>query len=114
MKWFHYRHPDLTLRTAESLDNARARNLCQETVSTFYKNLEELYQQHKYETSHVWNCDKIGVQAGHHSGTHVLAKKGADLYTADLYPNEREWMSILSCINASGESIPSFYNFRGK
>jgi hypothetical protein len=31
-----------------------------------------------------------------------------------LIPNEREWVTVLSCINASGQSIPGFYIFRGK
>jgi hypothetical protein len=31
-----------------------------------------------------------------------------------LIHNEREWVTVLSCINASGQSIPGFYIFRGK
>ena len=29
-------------------------------------------------------------------------------------PNEREWLTNLTCVNAAGESIPGFYIFRGK
>jgi hypothetical protein len=31
-----------------------------------------------------------------------------------LMPNEREWVIVLSRIDASGQSIPGFYIFRGK
>lgn len=31
-----------------------------------------------------------------------------------ITPNEREHLSVLSCINAAGEYIPNFYTFKGK
>lgn len=31
-----------------------------------------------------------------------------------LMPNEREWLTVFTCVNASGESIPGFYIFKGK
>ena len=31
-----------------------------------------------------------------------------------LLPNEREWLTLLTCINAVGFHIPGFYIFRGK
>jgi len=31
-----------------------------------------------------------------------------------ITPNQRECISVLYCINASGQSIPNFYIFRGK
>jgi hypothetical protein len=64
MKWFRRRHPDLTLRMPQGLEYARTKGLCPESVQSFYKNLEELYDKHNYESSHVWNCDETGVQAG--------------------------------------------------
>jgi hypothetical protein len=113
MKWFCRRHPDLTLRKPQGLESARARGLCLEAVQSFYKNLGELYEKHNYESSHVWNCDETRVQAGCQARTHVLAKKGSRTVYSVL-PDEREWMSILTCINAARQSIPSFYIFRGK
>jgi hypothetical protein len=31
-----------------------------------------------------------------------------------VIPNEREWLTILSCVNANGEAVPNFYVFKGK
>jgi hypothetical protein len=43
----------------------------------------------------------------------MLAKTGArDVY--QVLPDEREWLTVLTCINAAGESIPNFYIFRAK
>jgi hypothetical protein len=41
--WFRHRHPNLALRTTQGLEVNRARNLCQENVSSFYHNLQTLY-----------------------------------------------------------------------
>ena len=31
-----------------------------------------------------------------------------------VLPNEREWLTNLTCVNAAGDHIPGFYIFRGK
>jgi hypothetical protein len=31
-----------------------------------------------------------------------------------IIPDQQEWLSVLSCINAAGECIPHFYIFKGK
>ena len=43
----------------------------------------------------------------------VIAKTGARRVHT-IVPNQREWLSVLVCVNAAGKAIPSFYIFRGK
>ena len=43
----------------------------------------------------------------------VIAKTGAKRVQS-IVPNQREWLSVLVCINAASQSIPSFYIFRGR
>jgi hypothetical protein len=31
-----------------------------------------------------------------------------------IIPDQREWLSVLVCMNAAGLAIPSFYVFKGK
>ena len=72
-----------------------------------------MYTRHKYPDTHIWNCDESEVQAGRNGGGRVLAKKWIrSVHT--VTPDEREWLSVLSCINASGTSIPNFYIFEGR
>jgi hypothetical protein len=66
-----------------------------------------------YEPSHIWNCDESGAQAGRNGGGRVLAKRGVRSVHS-IIPKEREWLSVLVCVNAAGFHIPSFYIFRGK
>jgi hypothetical protein len=53
------------------------------------------------------------MQAGRKGGAFVLAKTGSR-NVHQVIPDEREWLTILTCINAADESIPNFYIFRGK
>ena len=113
MHWWKKRHPNLTLRVSQAMESARARGLCEENVRSFYENLQHLYSLHQYSPNRIWNCDESGAQAGRNGGAIVIARKGAR-HVHSIVPNQREWLSVLVCINASGTSIPSFYIFRGR
>jgi hypothetical protein len=88
LRWFHKRHPDISLHMSQGLDNGRARGLCPENVLTFYENLEVMLRK-GYEASHIWNCDESGAQAGRNGGGRVLAKMGARSVHL-VIPKERE------------------------
>jgi hypothetical protein len=113
VRWFKKRHPHLILRTSQGLEFARAKGLCPENVASFYINLEHMYMTHNYPPENIWNCDKSGAQVGRNGGGLVWALRGSRTVHF-LMPNEREWVIVLSCINASRQSIPGFYIFRGK
>ena len=113
LRSFRRRHPEISLRKSQELADARAKNMCPATVNGFYANLEYLYDLHKYPESHMWNCDESGVQAAKNGGATVLAKKGSKVVNS-ITPDHREHISVLSCINAAGGTIPNFYIVKGK
>ena len=45
LRWFRNRHPKLTLRSAQALEEARAKGLNPNSVASFYDNLQATYQQ---------------------------------------------------------------------
>jgi hypothetical protein len=115
-KWlrcFRHHHPELTLMVAQALEASRARGLNKENVQSFYDNLNELYTLHMYPPERIWNCDKIGIEAGRTRGGIVIAYRGARRVHM-IVPNQREWLFVLVCMNAVGLVIPSFYVFKRK
>ena len=90
----------------------RASALYSATAEILSNNLEELYLTFHYPPSHIWNCDESGVQAGRSGGATVLVKHGSRSVHS-IEPNQREHLSVLSCINADGGSIPNFYILKG-
>jgi hypothetical protein len=61
MRWWKKKHPELSLRSAQALEVARATSLCEENVKSFYDNLEHLYNLHNYLPERIWNCDESGA-----------------------------------------------------
>jgi len=113
VRCFKRRHPELVLRKSQTLEGNRASGLNPESVSSFYNNLQKLYTHRGYAPHQIWNCDESGAQAGRGGGGYVIAKRGSKI-VHNIIPNQREWLTVLVCINANGESIPSYYIFKGK
>ena len=113
LKWFRKRHQQLSLRTMQGLEQARAYHLCEQNVRSFYVNLEEVYKAHSYTPDRIWNCDESGANASRSGNGLVIARKGCRNVHA-IVPDEREWLSVLACVNAAGQHVPNFYILRGK
>ena len=114
LKWFRNRHPELTLRSAQGLDEGRARGLNPSSVASLYENLQKAYEEHSYSPSHIWNADESEAQAGRNGGgTLVFARRGTRSVHTTI-PSSNEHLTVLSTVNALGQSIPNFYIFKGK
>jgi hypothetical protein len=90
------------------LDTGRTRNLCKDSVLSFYSNLEFLYSEHVYDANQIWNVDESGAQAGRNGGGMVIARTGSR-NVHSIIPDKREWLSVVACVNAAGHTIPNFY-----
>ena len=107
--WFQQRHPHLVLRRPEDLDTARAKGLSKEICDQFYRFLTNIYDEGRYPPSRIWNADETGLSAAQtNSSIKVIDIKGSRNIST-LNTTNRQWMTILVCINAMGHSIPNLY-----
>ena len=111
LKLFKKRHPKFILRMSKGLEVGRARGLCSMNVASFYHNLEKLYSEHNYGSHQIWNVDESGAQARRSGPGRVLAQKGTRSIHS-IISDSKEWVTILSSINAAGETIPNYYIFK--
>ena len=80
-------------------------------MAQFYENLETLYLEHNHIPNAIWNIDESGCQAFQSGLEKVFSKRG----TRGVYKvisAEREWLSVLSAINANRKTIPNYYIFK--
>ena len=112
LRRFRSKHPEISSRRLQGLEVARARALCPITAESLYANLERLYTAHSYLPTHIWNCDESGVQAGRAGGATILARRGSRSVHS-IEPDQKEHLSVLSCVNADGGCIPNFYILKG-
>jgi len=107
------RHLELFLRKAQPLEQNRARTLCPDNIKSFYENLTQLYEKNTYRPQKIWKCNEFGAQAGKDKGGYVLAKRGSRNFHM-IVSEQREWLSVLACINAHGQKLSNFFIFIGK
>ena len=110
--WFQKRHIQLVLKQAQGLEVNRVKNLCPSMVQVFYENLENLYNKYHYQPSEIWNVYESKANASKNGVGRVFAAKGTRSVHS-MIPNEREWLSVLTTINANGDTISNFYIFKG-
>ena len=116
-KWwtlFKQRHPEICLRCADGLEVRRALGFTKETTAGFYNLPQQVYNAQEYNPSHIWNSDETGISVGNGNSTiKVVAKKGSKAVRFTC-PDNREWMSIMTCVNVVGSYIPKLYIFKRK
>jgi hypothetical protein len=96
------------------LDGKRAQNVTKERYESFYNLLERIYAKTSYSPSHVWNVDESGLSASIKiGGVKVIAMKGNKAVLSRI-PGSMEWMTVVFCVSASGDKIPSHYIFTRK
>ena len=88
------------MRTPQGLEQGRARGLNPNSTARFDENLEEFYSKYSYSATEIWNLDESGAQANKNGLGKVLVRKGGRKVHA-VIPNEREWLTILTTINAA-------------
>lgn len=72
-----------------------------------------MYSRHNYVKKHIWNYDESWTQATRNGNGYIFANRGIHCVLI-VTPDEREWLFVLSCINALGSSILNFFIFKGR
>jgi hypothetical protein len=90
----------------------RSMGLDHKTCSRFYEFFSTILTTYEYQAFHVWNFNKIGVQStGINITLKVAAKKGSKHVNISSSYN-KEWMTTMVCISASGSFILHYYIFK--
>ena len=112
---FKKRHPQLSVRRAESLSTARAIGMNRTVVHKHFDLLEETF--HKYDLSQkpemIYNADETGLSLCHQPGQIVAPKGKRNVYSTTSGERGTN-TTVLSCVSASGQYCPPFIIFKGK
>lgn len=113
-KWirsFLKRHRELSLRTADSLDESRA-NLNQSDVDDYFQLLDGVLQKHSLLPSQIYNMDETGFSGKETFKIKVMGRKGSKrvYQKAVRFPGHT---TVVSCAAASGDVIPPLTIFEG-
>ncbi|KAE8914062.1 hypothetical protein PF003_g2135 [Phytophthora fragariae] len=107
------KHPDLSSRTAQLLDVDRASASTADVVLHYVNNLQSVMKTLALldKPNRIWNCDKTGICPQGRGRVRVICPKW--LRANVQRSADRENVSIMACVNAAGERMPSLYMFKG-
>lgn len=112
---FLRRNPIIRQRKAQGMNPARAQKLNRFIVNDHFTKLKEILVEMDLMDSpeRIFNVDEKGCRLSLHHQQSVLAKKGAKRVHL-VAPEHGENVTVVSCGNASGNSIPPAILFKGK
>ncbi|XP_071133040.1 jerky protein homolog [Mytilus edulis] len=109
-KGFKNRHPEVVIRKPEKLSTVRSRMLNATVVGNYFKELQTVTEE--LSPTSIWNMDETGINLEHQPAG-VLARRGAKSVPGRV-GNTRENITLLPCVNAAGEKMPTFIVAKGK
>ena len=115
-KWwalFKKRHPEISLRTSEKLQLARAKCCTPEVLGAWYEEFGKFLKTYSLmnEADCIWNADEAGFSLCATSGKVISIRSCKNVYaiTADT----KEQITTLCAINAAGGVLPPMHIFPG-
>jgi hypothetical protein len=104
-KRFVQRHPDLHLIKLKFLDQSRKMMHKKELLAEWFE-LFQILRDEGIEDCDIWNMDETGFRVGVISRSSMVCTRKAvkNVYLAN--PNDRELVTSVECISATGRVIP--------
>lgn len=115
--WFHRfmeRNKELTIRKPEGLSRARIDGMKKEKVAEFFKTLKTVVDKTNLRgrPECVYNVDETGIPLNNRP-PNIIAEKGAKDVVSVTNVERGENVTVLACMNATGQYIPPFVLFKG-
>lgn len=112
---FLTRHRDrLSLRKPTGTSAARVLGFTREKVEPFFDILDQLYDKHQFTPDRIYNVDETGLSIVQSKIPKVVGLKGAR-QVASLTAAERgSLMTLVCCMNATGDFVPPMMIFPRK
>ena len=110
---FIARNPRVASIVGRTIEGARTTAASQDTIRAFLELFERTRIELGIQYEDIWNMDETGVALGVCTNSQVLAsssKKKAYIKS----PEDREWVSIIEVISATGVKLQCLVIFKGK
>lgn len=115
--WFHrflQRNEQLSIRKPEGLSRARINGMTKEKVADFFNTLEKVIDTNNLrgKPECIYNVDETGMPLNNRP-PNIVAMKGSKDVVSMTSVERGENVTVLACMNATGQYIPPFVIFKG-
>ncbi|KAM9938270.1 hypothetical protein OXX80_002219 [Metschnikowia pulcherrima] len=115
--WVHKyikRRPELISRLSRAYNYRRAKCENPKIIKNWFERLQKMIADNGIQRDDIYNFDETGFAMGMIATTKVVTGSDVRGRKPLLQPGNREWVTAIECINASGWVLPSFVIFKGK
>ena len=101
------RHPELKSKYTRKYDYHRAK--CEDSglIQSWFMRVQETIQKYGILTEDIYNMDETGFQMGVASTSKVICgSETKQSHAKALQPGNREWVTAIIAVNATGWSLP--------
>ncbi|EAQ88366.1 hypothetical protein CHGG_04985 [Chaetomium globosum CBS 148.51] len=109
-----HRHPHLETKYSRKYDYQRALGEDPEKISAWFARVQRTINEYGVLDSDIYNFDEIGFQMGVASTSKVVTRSDRRNRPVVIQPGNREWTTVIECINATGWSVDPMIIFEGK
>jgi len=111
---FIKRTPELRTRWSRPYDHQRA--VCEDaaTIRPWFTLVQNMKAKHGIADEDIWNFDESGFIMGKISSQLVVTGVEKPGKQKKLQPGDREWVTLVQGVSATGRVIPPFLIFAGK
>jgi len=116
-KWvsrFIKAQPELQTKWNRKFHSQRARCEDPVTIAAWFKLVEETRQAYGILDTDTYNFDETGFMMGVAATSKVVTSSDTVGRATAVQPGNREWVTAIECINASGWCLPPFVILSGK
>ena len=110
---FLIRRPELQAKMGTKIDTLRLKNTTPNKLRPWFNSLQALIRRLGVRPPNIYNVDKIGIALGV-CNSHTIIGTTMSTKSYMQTPENREWVSIIKCVSASGQKIKPVVIFRGK
>ncbi|KAJ5337526.1 zinc finger protein [Penicillium brevicompactum] len=108
------RHPGLSSRFSRRYDYKRALMEDPKTIIDWYKLVEKTIAQYGITSDDIFNFDESGFAMEVSATTKIITQSFYTGRRGVLQAGNREWVTVIETICASGRALPPYVIFKGK
>jgi hypothetical protein len=106
--------PELQTKWSRRLNSQRASSEDPIAITAWFKLVEETRQTYGVLDQDIYNFDETGFAMGVAATSKVVTSSDRVGRAVVIQPGNREWVTAIECVNASGWSLPPFIILSGK
>ena len=110
---FLQRHPELRTKIGRKIDSQRVNNTSPDNITRWFTDLASLKASKGIVPHNIYNMDETGIALGVCNNSRVIG----NAHKSKTYiksPENREWVSIIECISATGAKLRPVVVFKGQ